>query len=104
MLLIIIFVPTGTPSLKEAIDKAIEKVPGGVALVDGVVYHKWFYIPYIYGEFKYTIEGTILIDPSLTSSESLSNYAICSLDEDGQFSIRDVNKDEYLLIKKQVKP
>jgi hypothetical protein len=57
----IIFVPTGIPNLKEAIDRAIENVPGAVALVDGVVYHEYFYIPCIYGRASYVVEGTPLI-------------------------------------------
>jgi hypothetical protein len=59
---IIIFIPTGTPSAKEAVDRAIESVPNGVALADGVLTHKWFYIPYIYGEFSYVAEGTVLVE------------------------------------------
>lgn len=61
---IIFFIPTGTPNVKEAIDRAIESVPGGVALVDGVVYHTGWWIPYIYGQISYTVEGTPLISSS----------------------------------------
>lgn len=59
---IILIIPTGTPNVKEAIDNAIESVPGGVALVDGVVTYSWFYIPYIFGEMTYTVEGNVLVD------------------------------------------
>ena len=59
---IITLIPTGNPSAKEAVDKAIESVPNGVALLDGVLTHKWFYIPYIYGEFSYIAEGTVLVE------------------------------------------
>jgi hypothetical protein len=52
--------------MKEAIDQAIESKPGAVALVDGVVYQKIWYIPYIYGQSGFTVEGTPLIDPALT--------------------------------------
>jgi phosphoribosylcarboxyaminoimidazole (NCAIR) mutase len=65
---IIIFIPTGIPNMKEAIDRAIESKPGSVALVDGVVYQKVWYIPYIYGQSSYVVEGTPLIDPALTGS------------------------------------
>lgn len=61
----IIIIPTGEPSVKEAMDRAIEKTPGAVGLVDGVVTHKSWYIPYIYGEFWYEVEGTPLIDSVL---------------------------------------
>lgn len=59
---IIIFIPTGVPNVKEAVDRAIESVPGAVALVDGVVTRKgwWF----IFGEDSFIVEGTPLIDPS----------------------------------------
>lgn len=60
---VVIFVPMGVPNAKEAIDRAIESVPGGVALVDGVIEHRWWYIPYIYGQLSYTAEGTVLVDP-----------------------------------------
>jgi hypothetical protein len=48
------------PNMKTAIDRAIESVPGTVALVDGVIYQ-------IMGSFSvgYKVEGTPLIDPSL---------------------------------------
>ncbi|MBN1444401.1 MAG: hypothetical protein JXA90_16940 [Planctomycetes bacterium] len=62
---IIIFIPTGVPNAKEAIDRAIESVPGGVGLVDGVIEHKAWYIPYIYGQTSYVAEGTVLVDPAL---------------------------------------
>ncbi len=58
MVPIIIFIPCGSPDIKEAIDKAIEKTPGCVALADGVLYEKFWYIPYIYGQSWYEIEGT----------------------------------------------
>lgn len=80
---IIIFIPTGTPNAKEAMDKAIESVPGAVALVDGVLTYKWFYIPYIYGESIYVIEGTALIDPSLRSA---------SISEEGMFVVTHMDK------------
>lgn len=61
---IIIFIPTGgRPHLKEAVDRAIESVPGAIGLVDGVVSQRgwWFII----GEDAIMVEGTPLIDPSL---------------------------------------
>ena len=62
---IIIFIPTGVPSPKEAADKAIESTPGAVALLDGVLEHEFFYFPYIFGYSTYRIKGTPLIDPKL---------------------------------------
>lgn len=62
---IIVFVPTGQPSAKEAMDNAIESVPGAVALADGVINANWWWIPYIYGQSKFEVEGTPLIDPNI---------------------------------------
>lgn len=61
----IIFFPTGIPNMKGAMDKAIESVPGAVGLVDGVVTEVNWYIPGLYGEYGYEVEGTPLIDPLL---------------------------------------
>lgn len=51
------------PSMEEAVDKAIEREPGGIALVDvsvetlvGILTQGW------------RIEGTVLIDPKLVES------------------------------------
>lgn len=57
----VIFIPLGLPDVKEAIDNTIEQVPGCVGLADAVMYHTWFYIPYIYGQFRYIIEGTPIV-------------------------------------------
>jgi len=72
----IIFIPTGNPNFKEAVDRAIQTVPGAVALVDGVAFQKswWF----IFGQTGFMVEGTPLIDPSLTGQRSQlqSNYIL----------------------------
>src|SRR3989338_8323610 len=78
---IIMFIPTGTPNIKQAIDRAIESVPGAVALLDGVITEKGWWIPYIYGESSYVVEGAPLIDSKLTSVELPSNYIISRLDK-----------------------
>lgn len=62
---IISFIPTGRPDAKEALDRAIESTPGAVALLDGVISTKFWYIPYIYGQQSVIVEGTPLIDPKL---------------------------------------
>lgn len=62
---IVSFIPTGIPNVKEAMDNAIESKPGGVALVDGVITRRSFYIPLIYGQDWYEVEGVLLIDPEL---------------------------------------
>jgi hypothetical protein len=54
---IIILFPTGIPNMKEACDRAIEKCPGAVGLSNATLEYAWWYIPYIYGQFWYTVEG-----------------------------------------------
>gem|GEM_PF-2028592 len=56
---IVIIFPTGQPSIKEAVDRALEKGDGDV-LLDGVIYMKQWYIPYIYGEMGYVVDGTAM--------------------------------------------
>jgi hypothetical protein len=101
---IIIFIPTGAPNLKEAIDRAIESVPGAVALLDGVVDQGFFYFPYIYGEAAYTVEGTALIDPALVPGHAKGPaYIITSLDRSGKpASSRQVSQSEFEMIKRQI--
>src|SRR5690554_3784092 len=60
---IIVAFPTSIPNIKEAIDQAIESVPGGVAMVDGVVTLYWFYLPLLYGQQWYSVRGDVLVDP-----------------------------------------
>lgn len=67
---IYLIIPTGNPSAKQALDRAIESTPGAVALADGVLNHRWWYIPYIYGQFIYEVEGTPLIDQNLAKEFS----------------------------------
>jgi hypothetical protein len=62
---IVVLFPTSVPNMKEAIDRAIESTPGAVALTDGVVYQRSFYIPLIYGQSGFKVEGLPLIDPAL---------------------------------------
>jgi hypothetical protein len=74
---IIIFIPTGSINLKEAVDRALAKVPGSVALLDGVIYQSsWWAI--LYGQSSFTVEGTALIDPTLVPKSGVkeieSNY------------------------------
>lgn len=54
----ILFIP-GIPNMKEAIDRAIEKHPGAVALTDGVIYNKGWHC-LLFGQNKYIVEGTPL--------------------------------------------
>jgi len=96
---IIIFIPLTMANMKEAIDNALEKVPGAVALVDGVLYQR-MYIFILYDQVGFIIEGTPLIDPSLAKGPLPSSHMICRLDGSGkveEFSY--VTKDEYGKVK-----
>lgn len=54
---IIFFIPTGGPAtLDEALDSALEAKQSNLML-DAVVKHNWFYIPYIYGQNCWQVEG-----------------------------------------------
>ena len=93
---IIIIIPTGVPNAKEALDRAIESIPGAVALVDGVLSSKSWYIPYIYGQMSYVVEGTPLIDTKIASASSVSGYYIAEINKDGSLKqTRSVNESEY---------
>ena len=100
---IIIFIPTGTPNMKEAIDRAIEKIPGAVALVDGVLTVKSWYIPYIFGKTTYVVEGTPLIDPALALGKLESNFMISKLDNTGKVKeFRYVSEEEYAAVRNKI--
>ena len=79
MVHMIILIPTGVPNMKEAIDRAIETVPGAVALMDGVVSQKVWFIPLIYGQSMFVVEGTPLIDPSLVSEKPIGRFLVARL-------------------------
>jgi hypothetical protein len=53
--------PDGVPTIEAAINNALENSRDSVALVDGVVYYHWWYIPYVFGKQTYEVEGTPLI-------------------------------------------
>ena len=100
---IIIIIPLGQPNIKQAIDKAIQSVPGAVALLDGVITAKFWYIPYIFGQSSYVVEGTPLIDPKLLVAKLNSNYIISKLDRKGNvLQTKCVSKAEFESVKKQL--
>jgi len=105
---IIVIIPTGVPSAKEAVDRAIESVPGGVALVDGVLTQEFFYIPYIYGEQKFVVEGTVLIDPALRSRVNLGmtdqSNSVVFCDENGKvISTEDYTDEDFASLINSIK-
>lgn len=95
---IIIIIPTkGNVKIEDAVDNAIEKVPGAVALVDAVIRSRTFYIPYIYGQAAYIVEGSALVDPKLVPVAELEkqNFYIGVADENGSVEVSKVTEDEY---------
>lgn len=59
----IIIFPLGVPNAKEAMDDAIEKVPGCVGLLDGVLESEFF--SFVFGYAKYRVKGTCLMDSKI---------------------------------------
>ena len=60
---VVLFIPFGTPNMKDAIDRAIEATPGAIGLVDGVVKsNSWYAL--LYGQNAYIVEGTPLFASS----------------------------------------
>ena len=54
----LITIPLGTPNLKEAVDRAIEKAgPDYDALIDGVIYQKFYWFV-VTGKSGFMVEGT----------------------------------------------
>jgi hypothetical protein len=92
---IILVVPTaGNITIKEAMDRAIESVPGCVALVDGVIYQEGLYVG-LGGYSKYIVEGTPLIDPNL-NGPIVSKYHTTLLDKNGNVvKSKSITKDEF---------
>lgn len=102
---IIILIPTGVPNMKEAVDRAIESVPGAVALVDGVLSHRAWYIPYIYGQESYIIEGTPLIDPRYASEILEEKYRVTQISDDGSLKkTKTVTEQEYAKLRSSFFP
>ena len=55
---IIIFIPTGQINIENAVDDALKRVDGDV-MTNATLKLKGFYIPYIYGESRYIVEGDV---------------------------------------------
>ncbi len=99
---IIVFVPTGKNNLKEIIDKTIESVPGCVALLDGVISVNYWYIPYLYGQAVYEVEGTPLIDPAMVQKSKNTGYRILNFNQNGHIcASREVTRKTYLAKRRQ---
>lgn len=93
----IIIVPTSTVNIKEALDRAIESTPGCVALLDGVIYTKFWWIPYIYGQQVAIVEGTPLIDPSTSALiREYPSYGMIEFTRDGSVhTVKEITEQEF---------
>ncbi len=60
----IIFIPTGILNMKEAMDEAIEKIPGAIALSNVTVKQGGWWIPFIYGQQYFEVEGNPVFESS----------------------------------------
>ena len=56
---IIIAFPLGYPDIESAIDDALRTVEDGVLMTDVVLTYRWWYIPYIYGQYIYEVDGDV---------------------------------------------
>jgi hypothetical protein len=94
---IIVVVPTRSIKIDQAISNTINGIPGCIALLDGVVYSKFWWIPYIYGEQRFVIEATPLVDPSFPqTSKAATGYGKVFLDKEGKFeSFEPLSEAEY---------
>jgi hypothetical protein len=88
---------TSMISIENAVDNALKEIPGAVALVDAVVKCKEFYFPFIYVEFGFYIEGTVLVDPELAlSGGDTTNYLVFYTEDGKEFQKTAISKAEYL--------
>ena len=55
---IIIFIPTGQINIENAVDDALKRVDGDV-MTNATIKLQGFYIPHIYGESRYVVEGDV---------------------------------------------
>jgi len=100
---LILTIPTGRPNLKEAVDRAIETTPGCIALVDGVIYSK-FWTAILYGQTSYLVEGTPLVDKSLAINMSdIPKYGRIAIGKNGQVeSVERISSSEYFALKDRI--
>ena len=85
---IIIVFNMGFPNLKEAIDDALSKVDDGVIITDVSLTYRWFYIPYIYGETAYEVEGDVWKKIEDTSSIITGNEEIyTAVEHNGELTL-----------------
>ena len=63
---IIVLFPTKTIiTIQEAVENALNRIPGAIAMTNVTTKSSWFYIPYIYGQQNIYVEGNVVLDPKL---------------------------------------
>lgn len=102
-IIIIQITATSQPTIKEALDKAIESIPGCIGLIDGVVYSGGLFTG-LYNTVYYEIEGTPIIDPKWTAIDTPnSNINKLNLDENGNIlSTESLTFADYAKITKNI--
>ena len=102
---IVVFIPTkGNITIEDAVDNALGKVPGAVALVDVVLRSQSFYIPYVYGKNAFIVEGSVLIDPKLVANDDSNEiiYYQGYYDKNKEFKLSKIEKTQFNSIQKDI--
>ena len=100
---IILIFPTGFfPSISTAVDNALNQVPGAVALVDVSIRYFWWYIPHIYGQRGWVVEGAVLLDPQLALVNlDSTTYLVFHINENGDFIKEEVSEAKFMALADQ---
>ena len=102
---IIIFVPTKfTITIEDAVDDALSKVPGGIALIDAVLREHFIGFPLLYYQEGYVIEGSVLIDPKLVKIDEDTetvNYQ-CYYDKNKNLIISQISDEELYILEEEI--
>ena len=104
--IIIIFPTKMNVTIEDAVDRAIQEIPGGIALVDAVIRHTFFYIPWLAGQESFTVEGNVLIDPKLARASGKqieSSYLLVYANNKDEFTRKELTEKEYGDIQKNKK-
>jgi len=91
---IIVMIPTKMSiTIEDAVDQALDSVPGAVALVDAVIRAKQIYV-ILYGQVGYIVEGTALIDPEYATADSFEPRVVY-FNEDGEMISEKLTMEEF---------
>jgi hypothetical protein len=91
--------------LKEAIDRALAKFPGAVALVNVRLYTTGWSILGLYGQTSYIVSGTALVDPNLVPSNLVGEaanetkaeqYVVMNTTDGETYTASYISENEYM--------